>query len=121
MLVDHQHYRTIWLKADDMRVVQVIDQTRLPHAFEILDVCTVSEACLAIRNMTVRGAGLIGACAAFGMYLAALEAADSNFASVVCWSLRCFSWASRVGRCALSKSSASQMAAKNSSHLMAGA
>jgi methylthioribose-1-phosphate isomerase len=64
-----------------MRVVQVIDQTRLPHVFEILDVCTVAEACLAIRNMTVRGAGLIGACAAFGMYLAALEAVDSNFAS----------------------------------------
>ena len=81
MLVDHQHYRTIWLKADDMRVVQVIDQTRLPHAFEILDVCTVSEACLAIRNMTVRGAGLSGACAAFGMYLAALEAVDANFAT----------------------------------------
>jgi methylthioribose-1-phosphate isomerase len=79
MMVDQQHYRTIWLKADDARVVQVIDQTRLPHAFEILDVHNVAEACMAIRNMTVRGAGLIGACAAFGMYLAALEATDAAF------------------------------------------
>jgi methylthioribose-1-phosphate isomerase len=81
MMVDQQHYRTIWLKPGDARVVQVIDQTRLPHAFEILDLTNVTEACLTIRNMTVRGAGLIGACAAFGMYLAALEATDSNFAS----------------------------------------
>jgi methylthioribose-1-phosphate isomerase len=80
MMVDQQHYRTIWLSADDARVVQVIDQTRLPHAFEILELHTVAQACLAIRNMTVRGAGLIGACAAFGMYLAALEASDSQFA-----------------------------------------
>ena len=81
MLVEHQHYRTIWLKSDDTRVVQVIDQTRLPHAFEILDLTNLTEACLAIRNMTVRGAGLIGACAAFGMYLATLEATDQDFAS----------------------------------------
>jgi methylthioribose-1-phosphate isomerase len=81
MLVEHQHYRTIWLKSDDARVVQVIDQTRLPHAFEILDVTNLTEACLAIRNMTVRGAGLIGACAAFGMYLATLEATDQDFTS----------------------------------------
>jgi methylthioribose-1-phosphate isomerase len=81
MMVDGQHYRTIWLKPGEVCVVQVIDQTRLPHAFEILDLTNVTEACLAIRNMTVRGAGLIGACAAFGMYLAALEATDTNFAS----------------------------------------
>ena len=82
-MVDQQHYRTIWLSADDARVVQVIDQTRLPHAFEILDLHTVAQACLAIRNMTVRGAGLIGACAAFGIYLAALEASDAHFADFV--------------------------------------
>jgi methylthioribose-1-phosphate isomerase len=79
MLVDQHHYRTIWLKVKDARVVQVIDQRCLPHAFELVDLHTVAEACLAIRNMTVRGAGLIGACAAFGMYLAALEATDTHF------------------------------------------
>ena len=80
MKIDHQHYRTIWLKPDDARVVQVIDQTRLPHSFAVLDLRTVEDACRAIRDMTVRGAGLIGACAAYGMYLAALAAPDTAFA-----------------------------------------
>jgi methylthioribose-1-phosphate isomerase len=80
MLVDQHHYRTIWLKPDDARVVQVIDQTRLPHAFAILDLRTVADACSAIRDMTVRGAGLIGACAAYGMYLASLETSGAAWA-----------------------------------------
>lgn len=79
MHVDGHPYRTIWFKPDDPRVVQVIDQTQLPHAFAIVDLHSVAEACVAIRDMTVRGAGLIGACAAYGMYLAALEAPDSDF------------------------------------------
>jgi len=79
MKVNGQDYRTIWLKPDDDRVVQVIDQTALPHGFAVLDLHTVEDARHAIAAMTVRGAGLIGACAAFGMYLAALEAPDSEF------------------------------------------
>jgi methylthioribose-1-phosphate isomerase len=74
-----QAYRTIWLKRGDERVVQVIDQQRLPHAFEVQDLRTVDDMCRAIRDMTVRGAGLIGAAAAFGMYLASLQAHDSGF------------------------------------------
>jgi methylthioribose-1-phosphate isomerase len=35
--------------------------------------------CLAIRNMTVRGAGLIGTSAAYGMYLAALQSPAADF------------------------------------------
>jgi methylthioribose-1-phosphate isomerase len=79
MHVNGRPYRTIWLKPDDPRVVQVIDQTQLPHQFEIVDLRSTHDACVAIRDMTVRGAGLIGACAAYGMYLAALEAADGDF------------------------------------------
>ena len=77
MNVDGKHYRTIWLKDDDDRVVQIIDQRPLPHKFVIEDLCTVDEAAIAIKDMHVRGAGLIGATAAFGMYLATLEAKDS--------------------------------------------
>jgi len=73
-------YRTIWLKPGDPCVVQVIDQTRLPHAFEVVDLHTLDETCQAIRNMTVRGAGLIGATAGFGMYLASLQAPQAGFA-----------------------------------------
>lgn len=80
MKVDGKAYCTVWLKPDNPRVVQVINQTRLPHVFEVVDLACLDDACRAIRNMTVRGAGLIGACAAYGMYLAALEAPDVGFA-----------------------------------------
>ncbi|PKO62947.1 MAG: S-methyl-5-thioribose-1-phosphate isomerase [Betaproteobacteria bacterium HGW-Betaproteobacteria-18] len=79
MKVNGKPYRTIWLKEGDERVVQVINQLRLPHAFEIADLVSLKDMCNAISNMTVRGAGLIGASAGFGMYLAALQAPDHSF------------------------------------------
>jgi methylthioribose-1-phosphate isomerase len=79
MKIAGQAYRTIWLKPDDERVVQVIDQQKLPHAFDIQDLRSVDEMCRAIRDMTVRGAGLIGASAGYGMYLATLQASDADF------------------------------------------
>jgi methylthioribose-1-phosphate isomerase len=79
MKVDGVSYRTIWLKPDAPHVVQIINQVKLPHVFEVVDLHTLDDACTAIRDMTVRGAGLIGATAAYGMYLAALEAPDGDF------------------------------------------
>jgi methylthioribose-1-phosphate isomerase len=79
MNVHGKHYRTIWPKPDDNRVVQIIDQRQLPHRFAVEDLRTVSDAAVAIKDMHVRGAGLIGATAAFGMYLAALEAPARSF------------------------------------------
>ncbi len=73
MNVHGQHYRTIWPKPGDERVIQLIDQRALPHQFVIEDVRTVTEMAAAIREMHVRGAGLIGAAAAYGMYLATFE------------------------------------------------
>jgi methylthioribose-1-phosphate isomerase len=75
MKVQGAHFRTIWLKASDDRVVQIIDQRHLPHRFVIEDLSSVEETATAIKEMHVRGAGLIGAAAGFGMYFAALEAA----------------------------------------------
>src|ERR1700732_3252284 len=69
MNVDGQPYRTIWLN-DDRASVGVIDQTRLPHRFEVVRWRTVEDAAAGIRNMVVRGAPLIGAAAAYGMALA---------------------------------------------------
>ena len=77
MNVHGQHYRTIWLKADDPAVVQIIDQRALPFHFVVVDLKTVDEVAFAIKEMLVRGAGLIGATAGYGMYLAALHAARS--------------------------------------------
>jgi methylthioribose-1-phosphate isomerase len=73
-----QHYRTIWVRESDPRVVQLIDQRRLPHEFIIENVGTVEQMAAAIKEMHVRGAGLIGAAAGYGMYLAALEAARAG-------------------------------------------
>ena len=69
MNVDGRPYRTIWLN-DDGASVGVIDQTLLPHRFEVVHWRTVEDAATGIRNMVVRGAPLIGAAAAYGMALA---------------------------------------------------
>jgi methylthioribose-1-phosphate isomerase len=74
MNVNGKRYRTIWLREDDNRVVQIINQQALPFKFEIMDLRTVEDMRRAIKDMYLRGAGLIGAAAAYGMYLAALEA-----------------------------------------------
>jgi methylthioribose-1-phosphate isomerase len=72
--VNGQHYRTIWPNESDSRVIRLIDQRFLPHRFVIEEVNTVQGMATAIREMHVRGAGLIGAAAGYGMYLAALAA-----------------------------------------------
>ncbi len=74
MNVEGEHFRTIWLHKDDASVVQIIDQRPLPFEFVIEDLVTVDDVAEAIREMHVRGAGLIGATAGYGMYIAALQA-----------------------------------------------
>jgi methylthioribose-1-phosphate isomerase len=68
MLVHGQPYRTIFV-ADDGCTVAVIDQTRLPFAFELRHLHTAEDAAEAIRDMIVRGAPLIGVTAAYGIAL----------------------------------------------------
>jgi len=77
--IQGKHYRTIWLKPDDVSVVQIIDQRHLPFHLVIEDLHTIEEMALAIKEMHVRGAGLIGAAAGYGMYLAALQALGGKF------------------------------------------
>src|SRR6201984_757074 len=81
MKVGGKHFRTIWLKPGDETVVQLIDQRFLPHRFVIEEVGAVEQMATAIREMHVRGAGLIGAAAGYGMYLATIEAAGSPAAA----------------------------------------
>ncbi len=78
MKVHGKHYRTIWLHPSDPTIVQIIDQRHLPHQFIIEDLTTVEEVAVAIKDMHVRGAGLIGATAGFGMYVAALTASRTS-------------------------------------------
>lgn len=76
MKIEGKHFQTIWLHPEDSACVQVIDQRSLPHQLVIEDLRSVAEAARAIREMHVRGAPLIGATAAYGMYLACLEGTD---------------------------------------------
>ena len=76
MKVATQHdritWRTIW---PDVRCkfVEIIDQTKLPFAFEIVRIKNLTQMVHAIKTMQVRGAPLIGAAAAYGIALAMLE------------------------------------------------
>jgi methylthioribose-1-phosphate isomerase len=74
-----KRWRTIWREGD---AVGVIDQRLLPHEFRTLTLRTMEEAAEAIRNMTVRGAPLIGATAAYGICLALRDdASDASLAA----------------------------------------
>jgi len=79
MKVNNQPYRTIWLHPDNPKIVQIIDQRKLPFEFVIEDLTDLESVIIAIKDMYVRGAGLIGATAAFGMYLASLDVTQQNF------------------------------------------
>ncbi|HYD64979.1 S-methyl-5-thioribose-1-phosphate isomerase [Azospirillum sp.] len=78
MKIDGVAYRTIWPAADGWSV-EIIDQTKLPHAFAVARLTTLEEAAHAIRAMLVRGAPLIGATAAYGVALALrADASDAS-------------------------------------------
>lgn len=64
--------RPIW-QDNDPDSVKIIDQRFLPHRFSIIDLKSVDDIIYAIKEMSVRGAPLIGVTAAYGIYLAALR------------------------------------------------
>ncbi len=72
MNIDGSAYKTIWLHPEDNTVVQIINQKSLPFKFEIKDLKTPDDVFIAIKDMEVRGAPLIGATGAMGIYLASL-------------------------------------------------
>ena len=61
------------------RQVVVIDQRLLPHQFKLLRLRNHRETAEAIRNMTIRGAGTIGATAAYGLAQAFLEDSSAEY------------------------------------------
>ena len=76
MKINSKEYRTIWFENN---IVKIIDQTKLPHIFEIKELKTANDAINAIKIMEVRGAPLIGATAAYGLVLSILENNDQSF------------------------------------------
>ena len=73
MKVRGKDYRAVWMSGRD---VVVINQPLLPHRFELLRLKNHRETAGAIRTMIIRGAGTIGATAAYGMAQAYLEGVD---------------------------------------------
>ena len=69
MKIDGKPTRTIWVEADGA-AVGIIHQTQLPHRFVTIRLTTLDDAAHAIKSMQVRGAPLIGAAAAYGLWLA---------------------------------------------------
>ena len=69
-------FRTIWSTED--RYVEVIDQRKLPHEYVVVKLKSYRDAEMAIKEMTVRGAPLIGATAAYGIYLAVREMIENQ-------------------------------------------
>ncbi|MBW6488790.1 S-methyl-5-thioribose-1-phosphate isomerase [Sulfurimonas sp.] len=68
------NYKALWLN-DDLfdECLEVIDQRQLPFVYDTRHLTNTEEVVNAIKNMTVRGAGVIGSVAAFGIYIAAIE------------------------------------------------
>ncbi len=74
MNINGKPYRTIWEKNTD--TIEIIDQRHLPYQLVIEELKTLDDFAHAIRDMHVRGAPLIGATAAYGMYIAALQGVE---------------------------------------------
>lgn len=77
MNIKNKHYHTIWLHENGVKV-EIIDQRKLPFLFEVEELTSVEDVFIAIKDMHVRGAPLIGVTAAYGMYIAALNAPDQG-------------------------------------------
>jgi len=58
MKINDRHYRTVWMEDG---VVKIINQSLLPHNFEIYSCESYKETAKAIKDMVVRGAGAIAA------------------------------------------------------------
>ena len=84
MRIKGQEYKTIWFENN---TVKIIDQTKLPHKFQIKELKSLDDAINAIKVMEVRGAPLIGATAAYGIVLALIENNEQSFLDNACINL----------------------------------
>ena len=78
MLVNDKHLTTIWYEKKTDKV-KIIDQRLIPFELKIIELNTIDEVCVAIKEMQVRGAPLIGVTAAYGMYIASKENTKLDF------------------------------------------
>ena len=75
MIVNNKLYQTVWIEGSSVFMIQ---QNLLPFKFEIHECKTYWDTCMAITDMTIRGAGAIGAAAGYAMAQAFLQFRDDN-------------------------------------------
>lgn len=73
MNVAGKPYRTVWMEGNRVRI---INQLRLPHFFELMDLPDHQATAEAIHTMAIRGAGAIGGAGGYGMAQVVLEAPE---------------------------------------------
>jgi len=79
MQVNGKNFHTIWVHPGNKRIIQVIDQRKLPFEFQVVDLKNPADTFEAIKNMTVRGAPLIGVTGAYGIYLGLINGKEENW------------------------------------------
>ena len=83
--------RPIWFDKSS-QMVQVIDQRLLPHELVVNTLTTVDETIYTIKEMVVRGAPLIGAAGALGVYISLVQkghkGADNGYLISECQRLK---------------------------------
>jgi len=72
MILEGTHTRSI-LRTADGKGARILDQRKLPWAIAWVELRSVDDAAVAIRDMWTRGAPLIGATGAYGLALALAE------------------------------------------------
>ena len=73
MHVNQKHYRAIWVDEQECSV-KFINQLKLPFQFEIETITSYEALVIAIKEMRLRGAPLIGVAGAFALWLTTIEA-----------------------------------------------
>ncbi|MBU4487197.1 MAG: S-methyl-5-thioribose-1-phosphate isomerase [Candidatus Delongbacteria bacterium] len=70
MKYEGKKYRSLWYESDNVRI---IDQRFLPFKFVIEEIKTLDEMIIAIKDMHLRGAPLLGIAGAYGAFFAYRE------------------------------------------------
>ncbi|MGB9771216.1 MAG: S-methyl-5-thioribose-1-phosphate isomerase [Candidatus Kapaibacteriota bacterium] len=81
MRINGKHYQTIWETDEMVSSVSIIDQRFLPHKFEIVQLSKFEDFIIAIKDMLVRGAPLIGVTTAYALYFAVRSSSENEFES----------------------------------------
>src|SRR3989344_305103 len=64
MNINGKNYRAVWYEDG---IIYMIDQTKIPHSFEVIKLLNNKEVFNSIKDMLIRGAPSIGGAGCFGI------------------------------------------------------